>query len=303
MNNLYKSVLLLTSFLALCNCNNTNSESNKTATTNSIEVENIIDTHAHVLMPGQEHGLSPTTPATPEELLRQMEEGGISQSGIISMAVKGQLEANSAHNDYLLNLAKDSPKFFAICSVHPLDGQAALDEVARVAKLGAKAIKIHPFFQGFDMADSMVSQLIKVAGDNGLTVLIDSISPADGGMVGKFVNVALANPKTKIVLAHMGGTRFGEMVLFHVLSEGPWYQKNVYFDLSAVASLYSDSPRKDELIWSIRKIGIDQFMFASDFPIFDVKKSKDVIDGYGFTDEELQKLYHDNAVKVYNLTE
>lgn len=262
----------------------------------------VIDTHAHILLPGQEYSLTPNASGSPDALREQMAASGVSKAGILSMVAGSNLEQMIVHNDYVLTLANDAPEeFFAIASVHPLDGQAALDEIVRVAGLGAKGIKVHPFYQGFDVADPAVAEVVRVAGEQGLTVLFDSISPADGGMVGKFVNLALANPETKIVLAHMGGTRFHEMLLFAVLSEGPWYNNNVFFDLSAVASLYEGSPRQDELIWTIREIGVEQFMFGSDFPIFNLESSKEIMDGYGFTNEEMQMLLHDSAVVAYGL--
>jgi len=68
----------------------------------------------------------------------------------------------------------------------------------------AKELRI----QGFDVANPNVLAVAKKAGEKGLPVIFDSISAADGGMVGKFIDIAIANPETKFVLAHMGGNRF-----------------------------------------------------------------------------------------------
>jgi len=261
----------------------------------------VIDTHAHVLLPGQELSLNPSTPGSIVELKRQMSESGVAMAGIMSMVPKGDMDVTRTYNNYILEQSKKDPKLFAIASVHPLDGDDAVGEVIRVSKLGAKAIKLHPFYQGFDPADPTVAAVVKAAGDNGMAVIMDSISADDGDSTGKFVNLAITNPQTKIVLAHMAGARFHEMILFAVFAKGPYYKNNVYFDLSAIAELYVDSPRQDELMWTMRQIGIDQFMFASDFPVFNLKPAKDTMDKYGFSKEELQKLYHDNAVRVFGL--
>ena len=266
-----------------------------------VSIENIIDTHAHIQLPGQELSLNPSTAASPNELKKQMEASGISTCGIMSMVPKGNMEITRQHNDYILKLAKDNSEFFPICSVHPLDGKDALDEIERVANLGAKAIKVHPFYQGFELTDPNVNNVLAAAGKFGLSVIFDSISASDGGATGKFVDLALANPNTKIVLAHMRGTQFHETLLFAVFAKGPFYKKNVYFDMSAIADLYIDSPRQDELMWTMREIGIDQFLFASDFPVFNLKPALETMNKYGFTQEELQKMYHDNAIKVFNL--
>ena len=298
------STLFLTIFTS---CNNSTTTPETTlknpATKNKerIQIKNIIDTHAHILLPGQELSLNPSTPGTPEELKKQMKEARISTCGIMSMVAKGNIPVMKQHNDYILKLAKESSEFFPICSVHPLDGQAALDEVERVANLGAKAIKLHPFFQGFDPANLNVNAIVSTAGKHGIAVIFDSISASDGGATGKFIDLALANPNTKIILAHMRGTQFHETLLFSVFAKGPYYKNNVYFDMSAIADLYVDSPRQDELMWTMRQIGMDQFLFASDFPVFNLKSARDVMDSYGFTQQELQKIYHDNALHVFGL--
>ncbi len=261
----------------------------------------VIDMHAHVLLPGQERSLNPSTPGSPEELKKQMKAAGVDMAGIMSMVPKDNMEVTRAYNDFILAQAKENDEFFAIASVHPLDGADAITEIERVAKAGAKGLKIHPFFQGFDPGHADVAAVVKVAGDNGLAVIMDSISADDGDSTGKFVNLALANPQTKIVLAHTAGARFHEMILFAVFAKGPYYKNNVYFDLSATAELYANSPRQDELMWTIREIGIDQFMFGSDFPVFDIKPAKDTMDDYGFSKEELTKIYSTNARKVFGL--
>ena len=263
--------------------------------------QQIIDTHAHILLPGQEFSLNPSVPGSPAELKRQMSEAGVTRAAILSMVPARALAVTREHNDYVLQLSEQNPAFFAVASVHPLDGQQALDEVARVAKRGAKGIKLHPFYQQFDLADPQVSAVVAAAGEHGLVVLFDSISAWDGEGVGKFVNLAVANPQTRIVLAHMGGTQFHQMLLFAVFAKGPFYKGNVYFDLSAIIELYSDSPRQEELIWTIRQIGVEQFLFATDFPVFDIKETLDIFQRYDLTDEEFQQIFHDNAVKVFGL--
>lgn len=293
--------------LILISCNQqaaSDLPSNESQVSKGVPVDyEIIDTHAHLLLPDEVLGLNPSVPGSPEELQKQMKAAGISRAGIMSMVPRNDLKKMRAHNDYILKLANENSAFFPTCSVHPLDGQAALDEIERVAKLGARAIKVHPFFQGFDVADPNVFAVVKVAGEHGIAVIFDSISASDGGMVGKFIDLAIANPNTKIVLAHMAGARFHEMILFAVFAKGPFYKKNAYFDLSAIAELYADSPREEELVWTMRQIGMDQFLFASDFPIFNLEKTRELVETYDFTEEEFKKIYHDNAIKVFGLTD
>ncbi len=271
------------------------------ATIASITQAQIIDSHAHLLPPGMERALNPDVDASAEELRRQMKEAGVTKAAIYAMVQKSDPDAMQSYNDFILNIAKESDDFFAVVSVHPLDGEVAIEEVKRAAALGAKALKLHPFYQGFEIDNPNVSAVVKAAGEVGLAVIFDSIAASDGGATGKFVDLAIANPDTKIVLAHMAGYRFSEMILFAVFAKGPFYNGNVYFDLSAVAPLYANSPRAEELVWTIRQIGVDQFLHASDFPIFDLKSSREAIESYNFTPDELKKLLYDNAATVFGL--
>lgn len=100
----------------------------------------------------------------------------------------------------------------------------------------------------------------------------------------------------------MAGYCFHEMILFAVMRQGPFYNNNVYFDLSATAELYVDSPRQDELVWTMQHIGMDQFLFASDFPIFNLAETRSVIDRYHFTYKERRKLLRDNAIAIFDLS-
>ncbi len=267
----------------------------------SVAQDQIIDSHAHLLPPGMERALNPNVDASVIELRRQMKEAGVTKAGIFAMVQKADPNAMRSYNDFILKTAAESDDFFAVPSVHPLDGEIAVEEVKRVAAMGAKALKLHPFYQGFKIDDPRVNAVVKAAGEAGIPVIFDSISASDGGATGKFVDLAIANPEAKIVLAHMAGYRFSEMILFAVFAKGPFYNNNVYFDLSATAQMYANSPRTDELLWTIREIGIDQFLFASDFPVFDLKPARDAIESYDFTPDELQKLMHDNAVNVFGL--
>ncbi len=48
-----------------------------------------------------------------------------------------------------------------MCSVHPYDGDAALDELERVETAGgARGVKLHPNTQDFDVADERVAAVV-----------------------------------------------------------------------------------------------------------------------------------------------
>ncbi len=181
------------------------------------------------------------------------------------------------------------------------DGDAALAEVDRVAARGVKLLKIHPHTQKFDAADPRVLTLVKRAGDKGLVVVMDnaSIVPSDNE---KLFNLALAAPKTKFIFGHMGGLgfRFWNILALARTAEN-LFADNVYFDISASVILAADSPVEAEYVWTIRNVGVDHVLLASDFPQISLPKTLEAVAKLDLTEEERAKIRSGNARKLLGL--
>lgn len=258
----------------------------------------VIDTHVH-LWNGAE---------SLAEYRAKLKAAGLSVERFGAMWFGGPNQARAgkpadirARNDALIALAKQHPDMFPIATVHPYDGDAALAEVTRVAARGVKLLKIHPHTQGFDAADPRVLALVKHAGAAGMVVLLDnaSIVPADNE---KLFNLALAAPKTKFIFAHMGGLgfRFWNILALARTAEG-LFGENIYFDISASVILAADSPIEDEYVWTIRNVGIDQVLIASDYPQISLAKTVEAFDKLDLTEEERAKIRSGNAKRLLGL--
>jgi predicted TIM-barrel fold metal-dependent hydrolase len=122
-------------------------------------------------------------------------------------ALQGDVANSRAWNDALIALASKHPEMLPIATVHPYDGQAALDELKRVAGRGVTVLKLHPHTQKFDVTDPRVLTLVQQAGALGVVVLMDNASIIAGDSEHLF-NLAVSAPKTRFVFAHMGGLNF-----------------------------------------------------------------------------------------------
>ncbi|WP_188238165.1 amidohydrolase family protein [Sphingopyxis sp. LK2115] len=260
--------------------------------------DRVIDTHVH-LWNGAE---------SVADYRAKLKAAGLSVERFGAMWFGGPNQARagnpadiSARNDALIALAKDHPDMIPIATVHPYDGEAALAEVTRVAGRGVKILKIHPHTQGFDAADPRVLALVQHAGAAGMVVLLDNggIVPADNE---KLFNLALAAPKTRFILAHMGGLgfRFWNILALARTAEG-LFGENIYFDISASVILAADSPIEDEYVWTIRNVGIDQVLIASDYPQISLAKTLDALDKLDLTEEERAKIRSGNAKRLLGL--
>jgi predicted TIM-barrel fold metal-dependent hydrolase len=233
----------------------------------------------------------------------QVKAAGLSTSGLGVMWFGGPNQARegnpadiAARNDALITLAAKHPGVVPIATVHPYDGDAALDELARVAGRGVRMLKIHPHTQRFDPADPRVLTLVKRAGDLGLIVVMDNANIVPGGDSEKLFNLALAAPKTKFVFAHMGGLnfRFWNILKMARTAEG-LFGDNIYFDISAMVTLAADAPIEEEFIWTMRNVGIDHILLASDYPQFSLKQTLDAFERLDLTAEEKARIREGNA--------
>ena len=260
----------------------------------------IIDAHAHLRL-GEADGLTPTQRIGTDAIRSLDDKAGVAKSALIVIARQGQPEKTRQQNDAVLAAAAASPShFYAVVSVHPADKQSALDELDRVAKLGAKEVKLHPNTQNFDVSDPDVAAVVEKCGELNLIVLFDSYKPWDASEMGKFLLLAVQHPKTKIVLAHMGFSHFREAVSFAVIQR-LGMANNVWFDISAIAPTYVGSPVQPEFVWTMRKVGINHIIFGSDWPVYTPAEAISAVRNLGLTEAEQKQVFHDSVVDLLKL--
>ena len=255
--------------------------------------EKIFDVHVHI-WDGEK---------SVKEYLTQLESTGqhVTAFGGIHMARRGELAHTRAKNDELVALAKRYPKLRPIASVHPYDGEAAFAELERLAKLGVKAIKLHPHTQEFDAADERVLAVCKHAGELGFVVLMDNanILPGDNQ---KLFNLALKCPRTHFVFTHLGALEFRFWnILVLARTAKNLLADNFHFDISGTVVLVAGSPLEEEFIWTLRNVGIDNLLLGSDFPQMSLKQAADALERLNLTEDEKRKIRWENASRLFSL--
>lgn len=246
--------------------------------------------------------------ASVREYEADVASAGIELAGLGAMwfggpnqALAGKPQDVRTHNDALIALAEKHPEVLPIATVHPYDGQAALDELARVAARGVKVLKIHAHTQQFDVADPRVLALVRKAGELGVTVLMDNanILPGDSE---KLFNLAAQAPKTTFVFAHMGASnfRFWNILALARTADG-FALNNVNFDISGAVLLAADSPIEEEFIWTLRNVGIDHVILGSDYPQMSLARTVEAFEKLDLTAEEKEKIRVGNARRLFGL--
>jgi predicted TIM-barrel fold metal-dependent hydrolase len=260
----------------------------------------IIDTHAH-LRTNDGNGLSAAHPLGTAALRALDQAAGVETSALIVIARSGDMAAARALNNAAVAAAKADPQhFYAIASVHPADGDAALAELDRVAKLGVRVIKLHPNTQRFDVADPAVAKVTAKCGELGMAVLFDSFNPLDANELGKLLILSLQQPKTNFIFAHMGFTQFRDTLTLTTLRK-LGMGGNVWLDISAIGTAYAGSPVQAEFVWTLRQHGMDHVLMGSDWPVDTPATAIAAVRDLGLTTDEEKLVLHDNAAKLLGL--
>ena len=235
----------------------------------------------------------------------EVRNAGIELAGIGVMwfggphqALAGNPAEIRAGNDGVIALAAKHPEVTPIATVHPYDGQAALDELARVAARGVRMLKIHPHTQHFAISDPRVLALVTKAGELGMGVLVDNAGIVPGDCQDLF-NLAAQAQKTRFIFAHMGGAsfRFWNILVLARTADG-FALNNVNFDISGTVLLAAGSPIEKEFIWTLRNVGIDHVMLGSDYPQISLARTLEAFEKLDLTPEEKAGIRSANARRV-----
>lgn len=262
----------------------------------------IIDMHVHIaLLPGESTSLSNERTNTLKDILAFMAPSSIVRVGIITMALKGNMTETRLRNDSLITLHQQNPSLIPICSVHPMDGADARAEMERVHNLGVRIIKLHPNTQRFDVGAPEVDSIAAKAAELHMILLFDSYSPWDANEIGKLILLAVSHGDAQFIFAHTGLVNFPQLLTLTALEKYPWFKNNIWMDVSAIAPLLGDSPFRDQLVWTMRRVGIDHFIFGSDFPVFTPIESIKGVHALHLTKEEEKKVFYTNACRLLEI--
>ena len=231
-----------------------------------------------------------------ENLLKRMDEAGISKSVISSVASRPDQVVSI--NNWLLSIKNE--RFIPFASMHPFYGEfagsVAFENELRRIKGEAFGIKLQPEFQKFFVDDERAFALYENLEKNKIPVIfhcgVELSSPGEvRSSPDRILKVIENFPNMKIIGAHMGGFLMWEEVLEKLAG------KNIYFDTS-------DSIRvmKPDILSSFfEKHGFDKIIYGSDFPMQAPKEEVDFIKSLEISEENKLKILSGNLKKLLNI--
>jgi len=242
--------------------------------------------------------------ATAEELLASMDETGIDLSVVLNVGwVSPELCVKT--NDYILDSVSRYPiRLVGFCAIQPRAGDAAIAELERCAKAGAKGIgELRSDVQGFDLTDrTTMKPLVDAAMKHDLIFLTHSSEPVGHEYSGKgsitpdiLYSFIAGFPNLKLVCAHWGGG----LPFYALMPEVAKVLANVFFDTAATVFLY-----KPEIFKQMGHIiGSDKILFGSDYPLMHQNRVLAQIQSSQLPEEDKARILGANAQGLLCLDE
>lgn len=278
----------------------------------------IVDAHSHIfpdniaknalkkLQAGSNAGIF--CQATEKALTASMAQAGIDlcinlPCGTNPAKVR-QINQLSAHRN------SRQKKIFSIGCIHP-DCADVKAELALAARLGLKAVKIHPYFQNHDFDDPAYLRLMEAAGELGLIVVAHT--GTDLGYPGVYrcttpmiANVLKSVRGVRMVLAHMGGCGNWEDVLEVVADSDVMldcaYSLGCTLDMEGKPMAGMPSLLTAEQFMDMEKVlGPERILFGTDSPWMDQKDTLELFQALPLSPEARERILWKNAMELYNL--
>jgi len=207
-------------------------------------------------------------------------------------------------NETVAAACRDHPDvFIGLGCVDPHKEDAAA-EVANIARLGLRGVKLHPSLQAFAPDDERYWPIFAACEEHGLLALfhtgtsgIGAGQPGGQGIRLDYARpirldaVAAAHPNLTVVAAHFGWPWHMELIAMAL------HKSNLYIDISGW------SPRRipPEVIAELGGRLSPRFIWGSDFPFLLPERCLAEIHNLGLADKVLNQVLYTNAARILGL--
>ena len=149
-------------------------------------------------------------------------------------------------------------------------------------------VKLHPLLDAFLPADPAVLPFAELAAEREVPVLIHS-GHAPFSLPWSIEELAVAVPRCKIVMAHMG---HGNIVYINAAIEVAARQPNVWLETSGM-------PSHTKIGSAVRRLGVERVMYGSDAPFHDPGSEIRKLEASGVDEAELRELLYGSARSLF----
>lgn len=229
------------------------------------------------------------TEGTIDSLIESMKKSGIDMCVTLPVVTDPkQFESINLFS----SLLKEKYGIIPFGGIHP-DNDNVEEKLEYIKSLGLKGIKLHPDYQNTYINDEKYIKILRHCEELGLVSVIhsgyDVMSPDDKHCsIDRAIDMlekVTGGRDNKIVLAHMGDMKDLEYSYERLCG------KNVYLDTSYMFNKCDES----FLIKMFEKHSFDKILFASDSPWGEQKAFVEILEKLDISDENREKIAHQNA--------
>ena len=261
----------------------------------------VVDVHNHVTEAKMANSASffDTLGQTPSQLMSRMDNNGI-DIAVIFPVNSGMLahEDFVPRNNFIIDTVQQVPdRFVGFCTVTPLHGKSALDEVRRCVERGLKGIKLHPRKHGgYPLNHEMLDPLMTLARELDIPLLTHTDTNDIQCTPYQARILALRHPEVTLFVAHYGMDGNAIHWVPEVVKDAP----NIVLDCSA-------TPDMPYYVFNLpcKIIGAERVVFASDSPDLspevNLTKLQVAEELYGLSKADKKKILGENAARILKL--
>ena len=221
-------------------------------------------------------------------LLDSMRENHITKMVIHATATKPSQVQNI--NRFIASLTNED--IYGFGTLHyafsDLDG-----ELARMAEMGLRGVKLHPIFQGFAIDDATMFPIYeRLEGRWPILMHVGDVN-SDASSPRRLARVLDRFPGLTVIAAHLGGYQEWDEAMDCLIG------RDIYIDTSSSVKLLP--PERSLSI--IRAHGADKVLFGTDYPLSLHKEELACLDKLGLTEDEMTHILWKNAYRLLNIPE
>ena len=248
------------------------------------------------------------TDGTVDGLKASMEAAGVDRSLVLPVATNTHQVVHVNDASARINERSGETGICSFGCMHP-DFEDWKGELARVASLGMKGIKLHPVYQNVDFDDLRYLRILERCGELGLTVLVHA--GLDVGIRDQVncspimvLNAVRQVGPVQLILAHMGGWRNWDEV--EALLPNTDVCLDTSFSLGRMTPLGDgyygpgdlDMLGEEQFVRLVRTFGADRVLFGTDSPWDGQGEALARLRALPLTGEELEAILGGNAQRL-----
>lgn len=228
---------------------------------------------------------------TSDDLVKIGTSAGVDHFVVQSVATS-PLQVRRINAFIAQKVSESDGKFTGLGTLHP-DSRDIDGDIEDLLELGLKGVKLHPDIQNFKIDDHRNLTIYEKCEEKNIPILMHTGDKRfDNSNPNRLLPIMQIYTGLTVVAAHLGGWSVWDSAA-ELLPD----LDNLYFDTCSCFE-FTDKEHVKKLI---ELYGTGKVLFGTDYPMFKAHSEIENMLSLGFTDEDYEKIFSLNAMKVFNI--